>query len=77
MSSLHEGMNERSISEFNWCRSSFCMSGECVEVSAVDGAIFIRDSKEPHAKPLRFSTEEFSAFVRGAAAGDFASFMNS
>jgi uncharacterized protein DUF397 len=59
-----------------WRRSSFCHSGECIEVAVYDGMVLMRDSKEPHVRPLRFSAEEFEAFVRGAAAGDFASIVN-
>ena len=76
MSSLNQGTGLGSISEINWRRSSFCMSGECVEVGAVDGVVLIRDSKEPHAGPLSFSAEEFSAFVQGVIAGDFAGIVN-
>jgi len=58
-----------------WLKSSFCQSGECVEVSAVDGMVLLRDSKAPQAGTLRFSSDEFDAFVRGAVAGEFSSLI--
>ena len=58
-----------------WMKSSFCQSGECVEVGAVDGMVLLRDSKAPHGGTLRFSAAEFDAFVRGAAAGEFSNLI--
>ena len=58
-----------------WLKSSFCQSGECVEVSAVDGMVLMRDSKAPQAGTLRFSSAEFDAFVRGAVAGEFSNLI--
>lgn len=54
-----------------WRRSSFCASGECIEVSGQDGMVLIRDSKLPEAGPLRFSAEEFRAFARAIQSGEF------
>ncbi len=54
-----------------WLKSSFCQSGECVEVSVADGLVLMRDSKAPQAGTLCFSADEFDAFVRGAVAGEF------
>jgi hypothetical protein len=31
----------------------------------------LRDSKNPHAGVLRYSVDEFQAFVRGCRAGEF------
>jgi hypothetical protein len=58
-----------------WLKSSFCQSGECVEVSAVDGMVLMRDSMAPHAGTLRFSSDEFEAFIRGAVAGEFSNLI--
>jgi len=54
-----------------WRKASFCQSGECVEVAQQDGAIVLRDSKEPGESVLRYTAEEWLAFVRGVKAGEF------
>ncbi len=54
-----------------WRRASFCYSGECVEVAAQDGMILLRDSREPHGSVLRYTADEWRAFVRGVRAGEF------
>lgn len=64
-----------------WRRSSFCSAGECVEVSCEQGActevafvgaeILVRDSKDPDGPVLRFTADEWEAFVLGVAAGEF------
>lgn len=43
----------------------------CVEVAFVDGAIAVRDSKDPGAAPLIFTPGEWDAFVGGAKDGEF------
>lgn len=53
-----------------WRRASFCGTGECVEVTRDDDAIVIRDSKNP-AFNLRYTRQEWRAFVLGVKAGDF------
>jgi len=58
-----------------WRRSSFCYSGECVEVAVRDGMVLVRDSKEPHVGPLSYTPQEFKAFVRGVVAGEFNDFV--
>jgi len=65
----------RAASTAVWLKSSFCQSGECVEVSAVDGMVLMRDSKAPQAGTLCFSSDEFDAFVRGAVAGEFSNLV--
>ncbi len=42
----------------------------CVEVAFVDGAIAVRDSKNP-ATALLFTPAEWDAFVEGAKDGEF------
>jgi hypothetical protein len=53
-----------------WRRSSFCASGECVEVSAQDGMIILRNSKNP-AAVVRYSGREWRSFLLGIKAGEF------
>jgi len=50
---------------------TFRALGECVEVSALDGMVMVRDSKAPQAGTLSFNADEFRSFVRGVVAGEF------
>lgn len=43
----------------------------CVEVAYVDGAIAVRDSKDPAGPALLFTQAEWDAFVGGAKDGEF------
>jgi hypothetical protein len=43
----------------------------CVEVAFVDGAIAVRDSKDPSGAVLVFTRGEWDAFVDGAKDGEF------
>jgi hypothetical protein len=74
MSSLNNGDSEGSARLGVWRRSTFCASGECVEIASSNGAILVRDSKALHSEPLRFTQSEFRAFVLGAAAGEYNDF---
>jgi hypothetical protein len=53
--------------------SSFCNYGDCVEVGqSPDGSWIVRDTKDAErATALRFTTDEWAAFVRGVKAGEF------
>jgi hypothetical protein len=46
-------------------------SDNCVEVAFVDGAIAVRDSKQPEGAVLLFTQAEWDAFVAGAKDGEF------
>jgi hypothetical protein len=54
-----------------WRRSQRCDAGNCVEVAFLNEEIMLRDSKNPAAAVLRFSKDEWTAFVAGVRAGDF------
>jgi hypothetical protein len=43
----------------------------CVEVAFVDGAVAVRDSKDPTGPVLVFTAGEWDAFVDGAKDGEF------
>jgi hypothetical protein len=43
----------------------------CVEVAFVDGAIAVRDSKDPSGPVLIFTPSEWDAFVDGTKDGEF------
>ncbi len=45
--------------------------GQCVEVRQHNEAIQVRDSKDPNGPILRFTREEWSAFVGGTKEGEF------
>ncbi len=53
-----------------WQRARVCGTGECVEVARDGDAIVVRDSKNP-AQKLRYTRQEWRAFVIGVKAGDF------
>jgi hypothetical protein len=61
------------LSKAQWHKST--RSGpncdNCVEVAFVDGAIAVRDSKQPNGPALIFTPGEWDAFVAGAKDGEF------
>ena len=61
------------LPDSGWRKSSFCYSGECVEVAALDGMILMRDSKDPRGTVLRYSPDEWRSFVRAVRRGASAS----
>jgi hypothetical protein len=59
-----------------WAKSSFSNNGgSCLEVSRTlldtKGLLLVRDSKNPDGGQLSFTPAEWTAFVKGAAAGEF------
>ncbi|QMU72568.1 DUF397 domain-containing protein [Streptacidiphilus sp. P02-A3a] len=56
-----------------WTKSSFSgNNGDCVEVASLpEGGLAVRDSKNADGPALRFSAQEWSAFVAGVHAGEF------
>lgn len=54
-----------------WRKSSFCASGECVEVAEQNGMIVLRDSKEPDGGMLSCTSGEWQLFVHDIKAGEF------
>lgn len=56
-----------------WRRSSYCTGAAttCVEVAVGDGIVAVRDSKVVPGPVLRFTVEEWEAFVHGVRAGEF------
>lgn len=52
--------------------SSFCSLGTCVEVGRTpEGQVVVRDSKHRDLAPLRFTEEEWAAFLAGVKSGEF------
>jgi Domain of unknown function (DUF397) len=56
-----------------WIKSSFSTyNGNCVEVAGLaDDIIRVRDSKNPRAGVLNFTTAEWDAFLGGVRLGEF------
>ena len=46
-----------------WRRSQACNPLECIEVALWDDLVLVRDSKKPEAEVLRFTQEEWHAFL--------------
>jgi len=63
-------------SDAQWIKSSLSFSNSnCVEVSSLpDGEIGVRDSKDRKGPVLRFTPDEWNAFIGGARNGEFDSF---
>lgn len=43
----------------------------CVEAAFVDGAVAVRNSKDPNGPRVIFTTDEWDAFTGGVKAGEF------
>jgi Domain of unknown function (DUF397) len=57
----------------NWVKSSLSFSnGNCVEVAGLaGGGIGVRNSRDPQGGMLRFTPDEWRAFLGGARNGEF------
>ena len=60
----------------SWVKSSLSFAnGNCVEVADLpDGRIGVRDSKDARGPVLRFTPDEWSAFLGGVRGGEFDGF---
>lgn len=54
-----------------WQKSSFCGNTACVEVALAGDEIAVRDSKNATSPVLKFTVDEWQAFVAGVRAGEF------
>lgn len=54
-----------------WRRSTKSGGGNCVEVSINSTSVLMRHSKSPHGPVLKFSHEEWEAFLTGVRGGEF------
>ena len=70
------GPSERSDSGSYWVKSSLSFSnGNCVEVANLsDGRIGVRNSRDSEGPVLRFTSDEWHAFLGGARNGEFDGF---
>jgi Domain of unknown function (DUF397) len=60
-------------SSLRWIKSTFsAANGNCVEIAALpDAGVAIRDSKDISGPTLRFTADEWNAFLGGVRNGDF------
>jgi hypothetical protein len=67
---------ERPDFDSSWVKSSLSFAnGNCVEVANLpDGVIGVRDSKHSDGPVLRFTPDEWHAFLGGVRNGEFDSF---
>ena len=63
-------------SGFDWVKSSLSFAnGNCVEVASLPGGeIGVRNSRDPGGLILRFTPDEWKAFVGGVRNGEFDTF---
>ena len=56
-----------------WIKSSLSLAqGSCVELASLpDGGVGVRDSKDPSGPVLRFTPDEWRAFLAGARNWEF------
>ena len=54
-----------------WRKASSSASGECVEVAERGGMIVVRNSRNVRGRMLRYTAEEWQAFIYGVKGGEF------
>ncbi len=54
-----------------WTRSSYCTGGTCVEVAPTHNGVLLRDGKNPHQPPSRFTRAEWAGFLKAIKSGEF------
>lgn len=54
-----------------WRKSRRCGNSTCVEVATLAEEVLVRDSKVVEGPVLRYTHEEWMAFVSGVKEGDF------
>lgn len=66
-------MSEQSSLPTRWFKSSFSgpNGNACVEIAVLRSGIAVRDSKDPSGPVLRFTAQEWSAFLAGVRAHEF------
>jgi len=57
--------------ELDFRTSSFCNNGACVEIAFTEDSVVVRDSKNPQAQTLSYTTGEWRDFVAGVKSGEF------
>jgi hypothetical protein len=69
---LTTGMSASLLVAARWSKSSLSNpDGSCVELAALDGAVAVRDSRDPHGPALICSPAAFRRFLLGVKEGEF------
>jgi hypothetical protein len=73
MDEARNGMPASDLHDVTWRKSRHSNSqGTCVELAGLpDGAIAVRNSRDPDGPALIYSPAEMDAFIRGARDGEF------
>ena len=73
---MHGNPAERPGSDSYWAKSSLSFSnGNCVEVASLpEGDVGVRNSRDSEGLVLRFTSDEWQAFLGGVRNGEFDSF---
>jgi hypothetical protein len=76
MEKLTPASQARPSSQLSWIKSSLSFAnGDCVEVASLpDGGIGVRHSKDREGAILRFTPNEWHAFLGGVRNGEFDKF---
>lgn len=76
MGSITLGSHPEGASGPKWVKSSLSFAnGNCVEVTQfAGGEVGVRNSRHPEGAVLRFTADEWQAFIGGAHKGEFDSF---
>jgi hypothetical protein len=59
------------VSPAVWRKSSYSVDGNCVEVAFEDHHVAVRDSKNRNGPMVRFTPDEWDAFLSGVRDGEF------
>ena len=70
---VRNGISAAELGDVQWRKSRESNpSGNCVEVAALpDGAIAVRNSRDPHGPALVYTRGEVAAFLTGVRNGEF------
>ena len=73
---MHGNPAERPRSDSYWVKSSLSFSnGNCVEVASLpEGEVGVRNSRDSEGLVLRFTSDEWQAFLGGVRNGEFDGF---
>ena len=60
------------MADLHWFKSSFSAAGNCVEVANLpEGEVGVRNSRDAAGPVLRFTPDEWHAFLGGVRNGEF------
>lgn len=73
---MSDSINEVIFADADFKKSTFSRGtspspGRCVAVAQKDGTVAVRDTKDASKTTLRFTRDEWSAFVAGVKSGEF------